>query len=94
MDLLLPSFLTQLPETPGINGWHWEVAFTYTDMLADICIHGNTAAIQKMALVGTNVRLAEPQHRMITTIQLPSAGLLDLAVFHALNEATDGGEYS
>ena len=78
---------------PGINGWHWEVAFTYTDMLADICIHGNTAAIQKMALVGTNVRLAEPQHRMVTTIQLPSAGLLDLAAFHALNEATDGGEY-
>ncbi|KAK7096660.1 transmembrane protein 232-like [Littorina saxatilis] len=87
-----PTFTNlPLPETPGINGWHWEVAFTYTDMLANICIHGNTASIQKMALVGTNLRLAEPQHRVITTIQLPSAGLLDLAAFHALNEATDGG---
>nr|KAG5711617.1 hypothetical protein BaRGS_016799 [Batillaria attramentaria] len=87
-----PTFTNlPLPETPGINGWHWEVAFTYTDMLADICINGKTANIQKMALVGNNVNMMEPYRRIVTTVQLPSAGLLDLAVFHALNEADDGG---
>jgi hypothetical protein len=82
-----------LPETPGINGWHWEVAFTYTDMLADICIHGNSAAIQKMALVGNNTRLLDSAHHTLATAQLPSAGLLDLSNFHAISEAYDGGRW-
>ena len=61
-------------------------------MLADICIHGNTAAIQKMALVGNNVKTLEPGHRTLITTQLSSAGLLDLTSFHALNESSDGGK--
>ncbi|KAL8558461.1 hypothetical protein ACOMHN_052278 [Nucella lapillus] len=91
-----PTFTNlPLPEMPGINGWHWEVALTYTDMLADICIHGSAAAIQKMALVGSGRGTGKPplqqQQYGVSSLQLASAGLLDLAVFHALNEATDGG---
>ncbi|XP_076467491.1 uncharacterized protein LOC143298525 [Babylonia areolata] len=88
-----PTFTNlPLPETPGINGWHWEVALTYTDMLGDICIHGSTAAIQKMALVGMGGSVLKPQQQHgVSCVQLSSAGLLDLAVFHAHGEATDGG---
>ena len=81
----------QNPDTPGINGWHWEVAITYTDILADICLHGNSAEIQKLALMGVNRETADPFKRGFTSVPLPSAGLLDLAFFKAINEAKDGG---
>ena len=38
------------PECAGVHGWHWEVAATYADMLADICLHGNTSNIQKVPI--------------------------------------------
>lgn len=79
------------PEMPGINGWHWEVAFTYTDMLADICIYGNNATIQKTALIGSMIQTTEPGHHTVTANHLLSSGLLDLTSFHALNESADGG---
>ena len=81
----------QLADTPGINGWHWEVAITYTDILCDICLHGGTAGIQKMALMGVNRELTDPFQRGYVSIPLTSAGLLDLAFFHAANETRDGG---
>lgn len=81
----------QLADTPGINGWHWEVAITYTDILCDICLHGGTAGIQKMALMGVNRELTDPFQRGYVSIPLISAGLLDLAFFHAANETRDGG---
>ena len=86
-------FTFQNPDTPGINGWHWEVAITYTDILADICLHGNCAEIQKMALMGVNKDIADPFKRGFTSVPLPSAGLLDLAFFRALHETKDGGNY-
>lgn len=79
------------PDMPGINGWHWEVAITYTDIMADICLHGANADIQKLALMGTNQDVADPFKRGILSRPLSSAGLLDLAFFHALNEQQDGG---
>ncbi|KAL4230935.1 hypothetical protein ACF0H5_011309 [Mactra antiquata] len=79
------------PDMPGINGWHWEVAITYTDILADICLHGNSAEVQKMALMGTNSDITEPFKRGNAKLPLYSAGLLDLAFFKALTESTDKG---
>ncbi|XP_052278054.1 uncharacterized protein LOC127876689 isoform X2 [Dreissena polymorpha] len=79
------------PELPGINGWHWEVAITYTDILADICLHGNNAEIQKMALMGMNQDIADPFKRGWSMVPLHSAGLLDLAFFRAMTESKDGG---
>lgn len=68
------------------------MAFTYADMLANICIHGRSASIQKMALVGTHKEMLDPYHHQVTTDQVPSAGLLNLATFHVVSEAHDGGE--
>lgn len=79
------------PEMPGINGWHWEVAITYTDILADICLHGGSADIQKLALMGSNRDIADPFKRSNNTLPLHSAGLLDMAFFKAVNESRDGG---
>lgn len=88
----VPTY-TNLPisDTPGINGWHWEVAITYTDILAEICLYGTNANIQKMALMGINKEVSEPFKRGYTSVPLVSAGLLDLAFFHATNEVRDGG---
>lgn len=88
----VPTY-TNLPrqDTPGINGWHWEVAITYTDILCDICLYGGTAGIQKMALMGVNKELSDPFQRGFVSIPLASAGLLDLAFFHAASETRDGG---
>lgn len=74
-----------------MNGWHWEVAITYTDILGDICLHGANANIQKMALMGLNKEVSEPFQRGYISIPLVSAGLIDLAFFHATNEIRDGG---
>ncbi|KAI0211151.1 transmembrane protein 232 [Lamellibrachia satsuma] len=80
------------PDLAGIQGWHWEVAITYTNILADICLHGITSGIQKLALVGTN-RDTHEIHKLAKEAQWPmrSAGLVDLVYFHAVLEATDGG---
>lgn len=67
---------------------------TYTDTLADICLHGTTSNIQKMALVGDN-RDVSLLHRISQPVcPLNSAGLLDLAYFRGLHEKSDGGGLS
>ncbi|RUS86816.1 hypothetical protein EGW08_005412 [Elysia chlorotica] len=86
-----------LSDVPGLTGWHWEVALTYTEILADIVLYGCSADIQKFALVGTGAgAYSRPGAKMFSTLnvvngQLSSAGLLDLAFFTAPHEATDGG---
>jgi len=69
------------------------VAITYADILSDICIHGNTSIIQKLALLGTNKDISG-LHRMavIPRCPMPSAGLLDLVYFHAAEESYDGSK--
>ena len=78
---------------PGLHGWHWEVAITYTDSLADICLHGSTSNIQKVALVGSNPDVQDLHKKaMLPRCPLLSAGLLDLVYFHAAKESHDEGE--
>lgn len=88
----VPTY-TNLPmtDTPGLNGWHWEVAITYTDILADICLYGANANIQKLALIGNNKDVSTPVRHHVRNLPLKSTGLLDLAFFHATNEVKDGG---
>ncbi|KAK3085879.1 hypothetical protein FSP39_009975 [Pinctada imbricata] len=90
-DVIYCMFLSVILEMPGVNGWHWEVAITYTDILGDICLHGANANIQKMALMGLNKEVSEPFQRGYISVPLASAGLIDLAFFHATNEIRDGG---
>ena len=59
--------------------------------MAEICLYGTNANIQKMALMGINKEVSEPFKRGYTSVPLVSAGLLDLAFFHATNEVRDGG---
>ena len=76
----------------GLHGWHWEVGITYTDIMADICLHGNTSDIQKVALVGNN-KVVEGIERQNIESPMASAGLLDLVYFRAVGEAHDGSEF-
>jgi hypothetical protein len=46
-----------------------------------------------MALMGINKEVSEPFKRGYTSVPLVSAGLLDLAFFHATNEVRDGGKH-
>ena len=82
----------QCPDLAGIQGWHWEVAVTYSDILADVCVHGITSRIQKLALLGSNRDTREVE-KLGTSARWPmrSAGLVDLAYFHSVVEVTDGG---
>ncbi|KAM5191777.1 transmembrane protein 232 [Mantella aurantiaca] len=36
------------------HGWHWEVICIYIMILANVCLHGSTAEIQKLAFIGFN----------------------------------------
>ncbi|GFO10608.1 transmembrane protein 232-like isoform x1 [Plakobranchus ocellatus] len=86
-----------LSDVPGLTGWHWEVALTYTETLADIVLYGSSAVIQKFALVGMGTasqsRSGAEGYSTLNMVsgQLNSAGLLDLAFFIAPHEASDGG---
>ena len=44
------------PEGIGILGWRWELAYSYAECMTAVCLHGNTSAIQKRALVGAESR--------------------------------------
>jgi len=45
-----------------------------------------------MALMGNNKDITIPVQHHYSSVPLPSAGLLDLAFFHATQETKDGGE--
>lgn len=69
----------------GINTWSWETAYHYSQVLADICMHGCAAPIQKLALLGkwldadvTTFRSGVPNYC------IESCGLVDLLEFRRL----------
>ncbi|CAL1541252.1 unnamed protein product [Lymnaea stagnalis] len=86
----------QLIDTPGILGWHWEVALTYAEVLASIVIYGSSAEIQKHALMGDNDSVEELLYHCRTqtgfnTSPVRSAGLLDLLFFNLKEDINDEG---
>ena len=83
----------QTIELPGLHGWHWEVAITYADVLADIVLHASSSSIVKVALMGNNSDDSTELDRAtnVSRCPMPSAGLLDLIYFRAVDENNDGG---
>ena len=87
-------------EIGGIEGWRWEVGFTYVELMTHLCLYSATANIQKHALVGNR---KDNYVRPPATSQsgrrkdragvavLESAGLLDMAEFHASNDVNAEG---
>ena len=80
--------ILQLEDTPGIQGWHWEIAVTYTDSLADLVINGTTSTIQKTALLGSHRDIAAIKYQD-SRPPLESAGLIDMLNFHMLGDSLD-----
>ncbi|ELT91335.1 hypothetical protein CAPTEDRAFT_201911 [Capitella teleta] len=80
------------PELTGLHSWHWEVAITYADVLTDICLHGATSNVQKIALLGRISDARSPERLTgVRKCPISSAGLLDLVNFKACKESNDRG---
>ncbi|XP_071943362.1 uncharacterized protein [Antedon mediterranea] len=76
------SSRNRLPNMLGLIGWRWEVAFTYTELMANLCLHGNTSNIRKVALVGNEKHKGSLYSgKMNGSLGIVSAGLLDLVTF-------------
>ncbi|XP_070549571.1 uncharacterized protein [Ptychodera flava] len=80
-----------VPDVPGIHGWRWEVVFNYTEVMTALCLHGNTANIQKIALLG-NGKQKVKKYKDDDSKILESAGLLDMVEFHASTETGEKGQ--
>lgn len=76
---------------PGLFSWYWEVAQTYTEVLENIVLFGNTRAIQKYALVGGGQNTEDSRH--LEQINMRSTGLVDLAFFKPKMELFFGGVF-
>lgn len=92
----IPFHLCQLSSNYGIMGWPWEVAYVFTETLANVCLYGKSAEIKKLALTGdrAGVNVTRPQKREgesenADMTKLKSAGLLDLAELER-KDANDG----
>ena len=74
------SFFTDNTENLkfGIYNWPWELACSYIEILADICINGTSSIIKKNALVGFN-KDANEALRSKNKSGLKGYGLLDMA---------------
>ncbi len=58
--------------------------------MADICLHGATSNIQKVALIGQNKDVSQLHRKSLRPeVPISSAGLLDLVYFKAKQEAKD-----
>ncbi|XP_077996992.1 uncharacterized protein LOC144450269 [Glandiceps talaboti] len=80
-----------VPDLTGLRGWRWEVVFMYTEMMTALCLHGKSAAIQKLSLLGTGRPNVLPTYKKDESSVMASAGLLDLAEFQTLTETGERG---
>ena len=63
---------------------------TYCDILTDICLHGSTSSVRKVALVGDNKDVSQIHKKALRPdVPISSAGLLDLVHFRASRETKD-----
>jgi len=65
---------------------------TYADVLTDISLNASTSVIRKRSLIGQNCDV-ELVHRLSSVPSCPlcSAGLVDLAFFHAVRDSSHEG---
>ena len=58
--------------------------------MADICLHGSTSNIRKLALVGDNKDVSQIHKKALRPeVPISSAGLLDLVYFRSSQETKD-----
>nr|XP_039248119.1 transmembrane protein 232-like [Styela clava] len=63
----------------GISAWRWEIAYQYSQILTDICLHGATAPIQKLAMLGKWLDADVTTFRAgVPNFCIESCGLVDL----------------
>ncbi|KAF6037490.1 TMEM232 [Bugula neritina] len=88
-EVVSPTTFRNSPvaDTPGIQGWQWEVAVTYTELLVQLVMFGRLSTIQKRALLGSR-NVVEEVRYVDCTPPLTSAGLLDMLHFHVIGDAS------
>lgn len=65
--------------TTGISAWEWEIGYQYSQILADICLHGATASIQKLGMLGKWLDADVTTFRAgVPNFCIESCGLVDL----------------
>ncbi|XP_067942182.1 transmembrane protein 232-like [Watersipora subatra] len=77
-----------LEDTPGIQGWQWELAVVYTDLLAELVMNASLTSIKKRALFGTH-NVPDRHYHQVSPPPLESAGLLDMVYFHTPQQTSN-----
>ncbi|XP_053148094.1 transmembrane protein 232 isoform X3 [Hemicordylus capensis] len=82
-SMSLPKQQKSNPE--NLSCWHWQVGYIYTNILKEICLHGNSADLQKTAFLGFCDCIKEVK----SDKGLRGAGLLELLSFHSSPDDDD-----
>lgn len=69
---------SQFSTCSGLTGWRWELAYLYTDCMTSLCLSGQTSAIQKTALLGSEANRKVAIYGSRNTMSREGLGLLDL----------------
>lgn len=69
---------SQFSNATGLTGWRWELAYLYTDCMTSLCMSGQTSAIQKTALLGSEAKRRVAIFSEGNTTSKEGLGLLDL----------------
>lgn len=67
----------------SVADWPWELACSYADILAEVCVNGSQSTLKKKALLGFNKDSKEALQNKYRKSQLKGYGLLDLAQLQA-----------
>lgn len=62
----------------GLTGWRWELAYLYTDCMTSVCMNGQSSAIQKTALLGSEANRKVTVYGKRNAMSSEGLGLLDL----------------
>ncbi len=62
----------------GVESWQWELACTYADVLAEVCVNGTQSVIKKKALLGFHKDSRDALQNKYKRVRLKGYGLLDL----------------
>lgn len=67
----------------SVAHWPWELACSYVDILAEVCVNGSQSTLKKKALLGFNKDSKEALQNKYRKSQLKGYGLLDLTQLQA-----------
>lgn len=69
---------SQFSNAAGLTGWRWELAYLYTDCMTSVCMNGQSSAIQKTALLGSEANRKVTLYGKRHAMSSEGLGLLDL----------------